>query len=128
MRNFRDDSVFEFADLRLVAVATIEEENLIAAFFDQLVDLIRLEVLSTVHNAALVYRDIDGKSKINELRLDLHLEFREVVASSHRPFEIDLSKAGILLSCAHILLQVGHISTQRSIDSMFGDQDSPFES
>ena len=40
--DIRHHSIFKLADLRLHSVATIKEDNIITAFFNQLVDLFRL--------------------------------------------------------------------------------------
>ena len=82
VRDIRDDGIFKFADLGLIAIATIEEENLIAALFNQLIYFVRLEVLAAVNDALFINFDFNGKSKINELFLDLYFEAGEFIASS----------------------------------------------
>ena len=65
MGNVRNNRVLELADLRFIAVATIEEENIIATLFYQLIHLVRLEVLATVDDAFFTYFDINTGAEIN---------------------------------------------------------------
>ena len=98
------DSVLELANLGLECVSAVEKDHLIAALFDQFVDLGGLQVLAAVGYARLIDLDLIWAGKSHQFFAGFHAQPRKIFAGALRPLEIDLSEARKLLCGTNILL------------------------
>ena len=98
-----NNRILKFTDLRFEGITTIEEDDFIAAFGNQLINFERLEVNSAADHAVLIHLDLIWITKRYELLLRLHAKSWEVITSALRPLEIDLTKTRVLLRLLHIL-------------------------
>ena len=118
MLDVRNDRILKLADLRFIAIAAIEEQYVIAALFYQLVNFIRLQVLSAVDDAFLIYFDIKMGTEINKLFFYLDGKAGKIGAGTLGPLEINPLKTRVFLGGAHIFLEVRHIAAESSIDTV----------
>src|SRR5699024_1364082 len=122
-----DDGVAELPDLRFHRVAAIEEDDVIAAFVEELVQRSRLEVLPSALDAVVGHRDLIGGAEGDELVTDLHAQAREVVALPVGPLDIGLLERGVGLRGPHVLLDVEDVSAHRRVDAVLRHDDAAFE-
>ena len=125
--NVGHDRVLELADLGLECVAAVEEDHLIAALVDELVDLVWLEVHATVGDAAAVNLDLFRQGERHEFLAVLHAQTRKVVAGAFRPLEVDLAEARVFTGLAHVLLERAHRAPQGAVDAVLGNQDAALQ-
>ena len=123
----RNNCILKFTDFGFEGITTIEEDDIVAAFGNQLIDFVWLEVNSAANHAVLINLNLIWIAKCDELFLRLHAKSWEVITSALGPLEIDLTKTRVLLRLLHILLYGRHIATDCAIDAVRGDQDSTFK-
>ena len=70
--HIRNNRIFKFTDLRLEGIATIEEDDLVTALSNQLIDFVWLKVNSAANHAVLINLNLIWITKCDEffLRLD----------------------------------------------------------
>ncbi|MEN9660356.1 MAG: hypothetical protein RLZZ443_285 [Actinomycetota bacterium] len=124
--NIWHDGVLELADLRLKRVAAIEKDDLIAALFDELVDLVWLEVHAAVGHTAAVNLDLIRQGESDELLAMLDAQTRKIVAGAIAPLEVDLAETRVFASLAYVLLKRAHRTTEGSVDAVLRNQDAAF--
>ena len=125
--NIRNDSVLEFTNLRLEGISAVKENYFVSPIRYQLVNSFWLQVLTSVDDSSFSYLDGIRSIKGDQLITNTDLELREVTAGTHRPLEVDLFEAGVLLGGLHILLQGRHVSTKGSVDAVLRDENATFE-
>lgn len=126
--DIRDDGVFEFANFRFHGISSVEEDNLITAFFNQLVDFFRLEVDAATDDAVGIDLEFTRSAEGHNFVADLHRELREVLSAALTPLELHGVERGILLRLLDVLLARIQVTADGAVDAVFGDQDSALES
>ena len=122
-----NDGVLELTNLCLKSISAIEEDHVVPAFLNKLVHLRGLEVLATVLNARFLDDNLIRGCEGNQLLADLDTELGEVVAGAVRPLKVGLSESGVFPSGLNVLLEIIHVATKGSVDSVLGDQDPSLE-
>ena len=126
--HIRDDGVLEPADFGLHRVTPIEEDDVVAALLDQLVDLFRLQVGSSPNDAVLVDLQLTRRAEGDDLVAHLDGQAREVLRPALRPLELHALEAGVFAGAARVLLAGMQGATDGAVDAVFGDKDAPGQS
>lgn len=122
--NIWDDGVFELADLSFHGVAAIEEDDFVATLFDQLVDLLWLQVHAATDDAVLIHLQLTGCAECHDFVANLHGQAWEIIGTTLGPLEFHLFKARVLAGLTDIALTSIHVTTDGAVNSVLGDEDA----
>src|SRR5690606_17743396 len=119
------DRILEFTNLRFVSITPIEEDYVITIFLDHLMNLMRLDMLSSANDAILInVIFIIACPKPNQLssRFDAHT--RKIFSAPIAPLKHDVLKAWVFLGTLDILLEIFHISADRAVYPVFANKNT----
>ena len=117
--------VLELTDFGLECVASIEEDDFIAAFFHKLVYLFGFEVHATADHAVFVYLKLVGSAKRHDFIACFDRQTREVFGTALRPFEFHVLEAGVLAGLFGVRLNRADFAAERAVNAVFGNEDAP---
>jgi len=104
-------------------ITSVEEHYIVSVLFDQLMDLLWLEVLTTTDDTVLVdFEFIVAILEPDEFAAVLHAHTREIFTRSIAPLEYDILETRQLFSLFDVLLQVSHFTAHGAVESMARDQ------
>ena len=121
------DRVPELPDLRLHRVATVEEDDLLAAFVEEFVQGSWFEMLAAALDSVICHGDLVRGAEGDEFVADLHAQAWEVIALAVRPFDVRSLEWRVGLRRPHVLLHVEDVPSDRGVDSVLRYDDPPLE-
>ena len=122
-----DDGVAELPDLRFHRIAAVEEDDIVAAFVEQLVQGTGFEMLPAASDTILGDSDFVSGAEGDELRTHLHTQTREVIALTVGPLDVGLLERGIGLRRPHVLLDVEDVPADGGVDAVLRHDHPPLE-
>src|SRR5699024_2261225 len=129
MRGFHigHHGIFKLADFRFHRIAAIEENDLIAMLFDELIDLFGLQVHPAADDPVLVNFQFTRRAEGNDFIANLDGKPREVFGISVGPFEGYFPKAWVFLGFTHVFFARFHVSSHGAVNTVLGDQDASLQ-
>jgi len=100
--NIGDDCIFKSADACFVCTSAVEENNVVSAFGNELVDLGRLEVHAAANDSIFIDLDFLRNTKRHYLVAHANFDSWKIIADAIRPLEVDGLESRKLFGDAHI--------------------------
>ena len=122
-----DDGVFELADLSFHRVATVEEDDIVAALLDQFIDLFRLQMCAAANDTFGIDFKLARSTESDDFVANLDGEFRKVISAAFAPLELHGVKSGVLLGFLDVLLTGIEITSDGAVDAVLGHQNATFK-
>ena len=119
--------VFEFADPGFECIAPVEEDHFFAPFGHQLIYFFRLEMRSATDDSVFVNLNFLGYAKRDNFIANPNGEAGEFVALALGPFEVDVLERRKFACNSKIFLDRFERTANRSVDAVFGNDDSALE-
>ena len=120
----RYDRTGETSDLRLDLIASVEENDVVAALGNQTVDAIGVESFAAPDDAILVDIEFIGRTECDDFRPNPNDQLREVVADTFRPFDINIPECRIFTQFSDVAFDAVQLATDSGIDTVRGHDDS----
>src|SRR5699024_12634638 len=93
----------------------------------ELVALLRLYLPPTANDAIFIDFELTRRAKGHNLIADFDRQARKIVGIAVGPFKGHLFKTRVFLGFAHVFFARVHISAHGAVNTVFGDEDAPFE-
>ena len=120
-----NDSVLELANLRLERVTAVKEDHFVAALFNKLVNLFRLQVHAAANDAVLIHLQLVGSTESHNLVTCLHGQAREVLHATLGPLELHVLEAGVLAGFLGVRLDRVDFAAEGAVNTVLGNEDAP---